>query len=72
MSLTLSPPAIGLAACDTTTEVLLTSSVAALANDSATPAPAESAPRRSRAAVVDVVEEWGLGSFPASDPPSNW
>ena len=20
----------------------------------------------------DVVDEWGLGSFPASDPPSNW
>ena len=20
----------------------------------------------------DIVEEWGLQSFPASDPPSNW
>jgi hypothetical protein len=20
----------------------------------------------------DVVEEWGMASFPASDPPSNW
>lgn len=20
----------------------------------------------------DIVEEWGLGSFPASDPPANW
>jgi hypothetical protein len=22
--------------------------------------------------VVDIVEEWGLQSFPASDPPANW
>ncbi len=21
---------------------------------------------------VDIVEEWGVQSFPASDPPSNW
>jgi hypothetical protein len=21
---------------------------------------------------LDVVEVWGVGSFPASDPPSNW
>jgi hypothetical protein len=20
----------------------------------------------------DIVEEWGMQSFPASDPPSNW
>ena len=21
---------------------------------------------------VDIVEEWGIQSFPASDPPANW
>jgi hypothetical protein len=29
------------------------------------------APRRRRP-VPDIVEEWGLQSFPASDPPANW
>jgi hypothetical protein len=24
------------------------------------------------AGPVDIVEEWGIGSFPASDPPANW
>jgi hypothetical protein len=22
--------------------------------------------------AADIVEEWGIASFPASDPPSNW
>jgi hypothetical protein len=31
-------------------------------------------PRRAvpAAPAWDVVEEWGLQSFPASDPPANW
>lgn len=24
------------------------------------------------ARVYDLVDEWGIGSFPASDPPANW
>jgi hypothetical protein len=25
-----------------------------------------------QSSATDIVEIWGLGSFPASDPPSNW
>jgi hypothetical protein len=27
---------------------------------------------RGRRPVTDIVEEWGMQSFPASDPPANW
>lgn len=34
----------------------------------------EPADRRARGGDErrDIVEEWGIGSFPASDPPANW
>lgn len=36
-------------------------------------APANRARTRARpAARIDLVEVWGHGSFPASDPPANW
>jgi hypothetical protein len=32
-----------------------------------------SVPRaRGKDEPQDIVEEWGWGSFPASDPPANW
>ncbi len=33
------------------------------------PRPATSTGQRR---LIDIVEEWGLQSFPASDPPANW
>jgi hypothetical protein len=29
-------------------------------------------PRRAVGERFDVVHEWGVASFPASDPPANW
>jgi len=31
-----------------------------------------SAPAERRNVRTDIVEEWGIQSFPASDPPANW
>jgi hypothetical protein len=33
--------------------------------------PVAPAARRDRP-LSDIVEEWGIQSFPASDPPANW
>ncbi len=56
MSLTLSPPAARPARRSAVPEPRLSRTVAP----------------RSQRPVTDVVEDWGLASFPASDPPSNW
>jgi len=39
--------------------------------------PSDGKPVRTAAATVaeaplDIVEQWGVQSFPASDPPANW
>jgi hypothetical protein len=38
----------------------------------AAPASPPSATARPVRRRLDIVEEWGMQSFPASDPPSNW
>ena len=36
------------------------------------PAPPRHRSRATAPDFVDIVDEWGAQSFPASDPPSNW
>jgi hypothetical protein len=35
-------------------------------------APTPLRPQPEISTPVDVVDQWGMHSFPASDPPSNW
>jgi hypothetical protein len=42
----------------------------AAAHDIRPPPPTPGAEQGRR--LIDIVEEWGLQSFPASDPPANW
>ena len=36
------------------------------------PAVSPAVPAVVEVTEMDIVQEWGLGSFPASDPPANW
>jgi hypothetical protein len=38
----------------------------------AVPPPPAMAHQATRSPVEDIVDEWGVQSFPASDPPANW
>ena len=36
------------------------------------PNPGRAGKSKATPLSIDIVEEWGLQSFPASDPPTNW